>query len=240
VLIARESWDQKGKFPPGLKPPLAAVAAKAIRSNEYDDNFFNLLPTLFPYNRYTMTKLVKRIVFNDHLAILAERTQLLLDDLRRIALDGFDKAKEEYEKAVMAWGACRSLSSSAIPSHTPHTERRQSEKTDAPQLSATNSANGAAGGGGSGSTSPAPAIQAPAAADGADSVAPEHERRERGANPPQRRYKLTDELKGVLWALVCISNECVRIENEKAELEGLKGDVSEQGHRKTLYQKVSG
>ena len=53
--IAKENWDVKGKFPPGLKPILGQVALKAVILGEYDDNFFNLMPRLFPYNKFTMT-----------------------------------------------------------------------------------------------------------------------------------------------------------------------------------------
>lgn len=35
------------------------------------------------------------------------------------------------------------------------------------------------------------------------------------AHPPAKRYRLTDQMKGIIWALVCLSNECCRIENEK-------------------------
>lgn len=35
------------------------------------------------------------------------------------------------------------------------------------------------------------------------------------AHPPAKRYRLTDQMKGLIWALVCLSNECCRIENEK-------------------------
>lgn len=45
----------KGKFPPALKPTLAQVALKAVVLGEYDDNFFNLMPKIFPYNRYTLS-----------------------------------------------------------------------------------------------------------------------------------------------------------------------------------------
>ena len=45
----------KGKFPPSLKPLLGEVALKAIILGEYNDNFFNLMPKIFPYNRFTMT-----------------------------------------------------------------------------------------------------------------------------------------------------------------------------------------
>lgn len=51
----------KGKFPPSVKPLLAQLALKAIVLGEYDDNFFNLMPKLFPYNRFTMTVRIYRI-----------------------------------------------------------------------------------------------------------------------------------------------------------------------------------
>ena len=53
--IAHENWEVKGKFPPGLKPILGQVALKAVILGEYDDNFFNYMPDIFPYNRFTMS-----------------------------------------------------------------------------------------------------------------------------------------------------------------------------------------
>jgi hypothetical protein len=50
-----ESWEPKGKFPQGIRPVLGTVALKAIKLNEYNDNFFNLMPRIFPYNRFTMS-----------------------------------------------------------------------------------------------------------------------------------------------------------------------------------------
>jgi len=59
--VVIESWDVKGKFPPSIKPILADVALKAINLGEYDEDFFNLMPVLFPYHRFTMT--VRRITY---------------------------------------------------------------------------------------------------------------------------------------------------------------------------------
>lgn len=53
--VSAENWDIKGKFPPSLKPLLGQVALKAVILGEYDENFFNLMPRLFPYNKFTMT-----------------------------------------------------------------------------------------------------------------------------------------------------------------------------------------
>lgn len=35
------------------------------------------------------------------------------------------------------------------------------------------------------------------------------------SHPPAKRYRLTDQIKAIIWQLVCLSNECCRIENEK-------------------------
>lgn len=55
MTFLAESWEPKGKFPPGIRPILGDVALKAIKLNEYNDNFFNLMPRIFPYNRFTMS-----------------------------------------------------------------------------------------------------------------------------------------------------------------------------------------
>lgn len=119
--IAKENWETKGKFPPSLKPVLAQVALKAVILGEYDDNFFNLMPRLFPYNKFTMTvcrfltsaaisvltipqKLVKRTIWRDHTNLLVDRQNSLIEELRVLADEGFPKAKEEWEKSVVQWG----------------------------------------------------------------------------------------------------------------------------------------
>lgn len=102
--IAAENWDQKGKFPPNLKPLLAQIAIQAIKRDEYDEHFFNLMPTLFPYNKFTMTKLIKRTVFQDHTQLLVQRQEALLQELKKHADEGFAKAEEEWEKTCAAWG----------------------------------------------------------------------------------------------------------------------------------------
>ena len=35
------------------------------------------------------------------------------------------------------------------------------------------------------------------------------------AHAPAKRYRPPDQTKGIIWQLVCLSNECCRIENEK-------------------------
>ncbi|KAF8900482.1 hypothetical protein CPB84DRAFT_1680451 [Gymnopilus junonius] len=220
-LIAKESWENKGKFPPNLKPPLAKLALLAIRLDEYDDDFFSLMPTLFPYNKFTMTKLIKRTVFGDHLSLLTERQEMLLAQLKVLAHDGFAKAEEEWEKSVLAW------------------DRRQ-EKLRHEQAEAS---------GGTGSVAPTrhpteemevdghPPIQG--SAEGETSGAKEgKEGKPHVSEPPAKRYRLTEQMKSVVWELVLLSNESCRLENEKNSLEGSVIQISDQGLRKVLYQKI--
>ncbi|RPD77316.1 hypothetical protein L226DRAFT_602847 [Lentinus tigrinus ALCF2SS1-7] len=227
--IAKESWDVKGKFPPGLKPLLGQVALKAVILGEYDDNFFNLMPRLFPYNKFTMTKLIKRTIWRDHTNLLLDRQNALIEELRVLAEEGFPKAKEEWEKSVLQWekrqerakleasgegtngvahsheGSPAASDAQATPTIGPTAlEQRPSLNDDA------ENEDGAAGGGKGG----------------------------KDAHPPAKRYRLTDQIKAIIWQLVCLSNECCRIENEKNALEGSNQIVSDQGVRKNLYQKI--
>ena len=63
-------------------------------------------------------------------------------------------------------------------------------------------------------TPPPPAsTQAPPAADG---TATDSEKPADGTNPPPtKRYRLNSRMRDIIWELVALSNEAVRIENEK-------------------------
>jgi hypothetical protein len=60
-----EDWSEQGRFPTALKPKLADLAMLAIHLDEYDDHFFRLMPTLFPYNTFTMTVSIFLILRSD-------------------------------------------------------------------------------------------------------------------------------------------------------------------------------
>lgn len=55
ILIKGESFVPKNKFPTSLKEPLFDFAMDCVHASQYDDNFFNLLENIFPYNKFTMT-----------------------------------------------------------------------------------------------------------------------------------------------------------------------------------------
>ena len=51
-------------------------------------------------------KLIKRTVFQDHTQLPMARQETLLEGLAEQAEAGFAKAEEEWEKSVVAFGAC--------------------------------------------------------------------------------------------------------------------------------------
>ncbi|KAN0136638.1 hypothetical protein V8E53_005685 [Lactarius tabidus] len=213
AAISKENWEPKGKFPLSIRPVLGAVALKAIRLNEYDDNFFNLMPRIFPYNRFTMSKLIKRQIFPEHMALLVQRQDELLVELKAAADEGFQRANEDWERTVTAWEKKQEKSKTGTASV---------EGSPAPR------------------SAPLPPVDDAAAMDVDKSLDGEGKdgKDSKDVHPPPKKYKMTEAMKGLIWNLVCLSNECCRIENEKNTLEGSTSQVSEQGLRKTLYQKI--
>ncbi|KIK63959.1 hypothetical protein GYMLUDRAFT_241187 [Collybiopsis luxurians FD-317 M1] len=242
--IKAESWEQKGKFPPSIKPVLAQVAVKAITLDQYDEHFFNLMPTLFPYNKFTMSKLIKRTIFADHIKLLVERQDALLAELKRQADEGFPKAEEEWEKSVVAWDQRQkrlkadtrgedSGSNGGPTRHPTEDPEAHADGLDEDNYPVTTSHPPLMGGaGGSG-------LAAQVAAEKAEKAEKTGKAdKDKDAQPPPKKYRLTENMKAIVWELVLLSNECCRLENEKNTLEGSVMQVSEQGLRKVLYQKI--
>jgi hypothetical protein len=168
-------------------------------------------------------------VYADHVALLLERQDELLKQLEDLAKAGFARAEEEYQKSLLQW-----------------TARQEKLK-----LEAGGGGGGAAGEGASADGSNAPTrhpteerdkdamdVEMPLASQPAGEAKKEGEKKEKDHPPPSRRYRLTEQMRGIIWDLVLLSNEACRLENEKNSYEGSVIQVSEQGGRKVLYQKI--
>lgn len=191
--IMQYSFEQKGKFPPELKPRLTACAVRSIQLNEYGENFFNRLPQLFIYNRYTMFKLTKRLVYAEHVKMIVERQDQLLEELGKMVNEGMEGAQAEYDRALNMWEEKR--------------EKRKRESLVAPPEAQ------------SAAFSPASA-PVHMEEDKKEGEEKEHEEGEEGEKedkdkPPQKRFRLSEPMKGLIWALVVLNNEIVALSNEK-------------------------
>ncbi|KAG6862984.1 hypothetical protein C0993_000646 [Termitomyces sp. T159_Od127] len=78
----------------------------------------------------------------------------------------------------------------------------------------------------------------PSGKDGGGDKEKEGKDKDHLSQPPGKKYRLTESMKAIVWQLVLLSNESCRLENEKNTLEGSVIQVSEQGSRKALYQKI--
>lgn len=96
-LVSKASFAVKTKFPPELKPPLIETAKLAVELDEYNDNFFNYLPSIFPYNRFTMMKLTKREFFHKHMEYFRELQEEHIDRLSKLIDLEFPAQVAEYE-----------------------------------------------------------------------------------------------------------------------------------------------
>ncbi|KAF8331846.1 uncharacterized protein EI90DRAFT_3154274 [Cantharellus anzutake] len=96
-LVAKESFILKNKFPPALRAPLSEVALKAVELDEYGENFFKYITEIFPWNKFTMTKLVKRLIYDRHVKIINHRIDALLEELKIIVEEGFLAAQQAHK-----------------------------------------------------------------------------------------------------------------------------------------------
>ena len=97
ALVSKASFAVKTKFPPELKPPLVETAKVAVELDEYNDNFFNYLPSIFPYNRFTMMKLTKREFFHKHMEYFRELQEEHIEKLSKLIDEQFPVQASEYE-----------------------------------------------------------------------------------------------------------------------------------------------
>jgi len=173
-----------------------------------------------------MTKLIKRTIFADHLALLIERQDVLLAQLTQIANEGFSKAKEEWEKNLLLWDKRQEKLRTEVAEASTGTGSAGPTRHPTEEMDVDSNSNQPSGvGGGTGGD-----------AEGGGKEGKEGN--DHGQHPPAKRYRLTDTMKSMVWELVLISNECCRLENEKNSLEGSVIQISDQGLRKVLYQKI--
>jgi Ubinuclein conserved middle domain len=165
-------------------------------------------------------------VYPEHVALLQQRQDELLKDLEELARAGFTKAEEEWQRSVTLWD-----------------KRQEKARLDAENVG---SVSAVVGTNRNGSASAAPTRDTTEENDGMDvdtplpsaSAPPGTQGANAAAHPPAKKFRLTEQMKAIIWDLVLLSNECCRLENEKNQYEGSVIQVSDQGLRKVLYQKI--
>ncbi|KAK4050153.1 hypothetical protein OIV83_003724 [Microbotryomycetes sp. JL201] len=101
--VAKESFEVKSKFPPRLKPILVDVAMLAVELGEFDDDFLAVLPKIFPYNLFTMKKLVKREIFPQRVERLKAEIESQMKVLKQGVEENYPQQKAEFQAALAKW-----------------------------------------------------------------------------------------------------------------------------------------
>ncbi len=147
------------------------------------------------------------------MALLVKRQDELLLELKAASDEGFQRAMEEWERNVTAWGnerfhpTCTLLGDCIEADASPAEKKQEKSKT------------------GTASVEGSPTLRSVPLPPGDDSAVMDVDKSLDGegkdskdakdAHPPAKKYKMTEAMKGLIWNLVCLSNECCRIENEK-------------------------
>ncbi|WFC99246.1 hypothetical protein MYAM1_001990 [Malassezia yamatoensis] len=210
VLVQRANFAVKTKFPPELKPPLIDTAKVAVELGEYNDNFFNYLPSIFPYNRFTMMKLTKREFFHKHMEYYRELQEEQLDDLYNLIQSSFPQQAAEYaqrhekdtEKSEIGAGTNDEASMESIDDGKEDDEEKEEDDDDR-EVDLTTRDEGL------------------------------------GMNDSLRRFRWTDEMREHLFTIVTVENAMSEIRNEKLKLENSPDTYSEINARKALYKRIA-
>lgn len=72
---------------------------------EYDDDFFNALPKVFPYNTFTLKKLTKREVFPRRIQELSQLQESHIEVIKAGIAETLDTQLAEFQKVKDAWVA---------------------------------------------------------------------------------------------------------------------------------------
>ncbi|GEM06968.1 hypothetical protein Rt10032_c02g0985 [Rhodotorula toruloides] len=225
----KEPWIVKNKFPQHLKELLTSVAYHALDLDEYDDEFFAEMPKIFPYNLFTMKKLIKREVFHKRIADMTQQQ----DELLSIIQDGIDQSYDgqrlDFERKRAEWEKQQAEGGGSAATNL---LRRTPEPTP-----------GTPGFGGS------PAITTPliAAAEGTEgSPAPgKDDEDEKGQAEPKWRFRFNEQMREALYKISDLEDKKSELITEKQGLEkattrevNREKPHSVKNARKQLYQRI--
>ncbi|ORY88761.1 hypothetical protein BCR35DRAFT_204914 [Leucosporidium creatinivorum] len=223
--INKESFEVKGKFPPRLRPILIEVAQKALDLGEYDDDFFAILPKLFPYNLFTMKKLVKREIFAYRISTMTAAQDEHIDIIRRGVNETLARQKKEFEEAHATWAVEKAKFDAGVSA-----SRQTSPET--PAIGAVAPLAAIAGTPGSSKAGEVGTSPGPGGKDD-----------DGGPTEPKFKFRFTEPMRFAILNAVELDDEMSALFTEKQELEkGVeKGEkpFSGMNARKNLYSKIS-
>ncbi|GAA5858549.1 hypothetical protein JCM1840_001252 [Sporobolomyces johnsonii] len=235
---AKESYEVKNKFPPHLRELLTSVAYHALDLDEYDDQFFAELPKIFPYNLFTMKKLVKREVFSKRINDMTQQQEEHLAILKASIDETYPTQKLEFDSIRAKWEKEMEEKGKSVPpaggEGAKADEREQKTPEPQPAVPAFGAASPAINTPGiGGEDSPAPGTDGPAGeVDGEPAE-------------PKWRFRFNNPMRDAMYHACDLEDKKSDLIIEKQTLE--KATTREQNRekpyiaknaRKAMYQKI--
>ncbi|KAM0751212.1 hypothetical protein T439DRAFT_356045 [Meredithblackwellia eburnea MCA 4105] len=234
--VAQADFSVKSKFPPHLRPILVEIGLFALSINEFDDDFLAQLPKIFPYNHFTMKKLIKREMYPARIELLENEQLKAMEDLERGIAEELPRQQEEFLRSHQEWKVAQ----------------LEKEANGGAGSGAGSMGGGVLGGAGLQEAAvKAPASDAPSIA-GEDatmgSPGPEPESKDDGeAREPKWKFRFTEAMRLALFQLYTLEDSKTELTVEKQGLEKAterEGPTREKAYtalaaRKTLYAKVN-
>ncbi|GAA6034919.1 hypothetical protein JCM8097_009365 [Rhodosporidiobolus ruineniae] len=231
----KEPWIVKNKFPPALKDLLISVAYHALTLNEYDDDFFAVMPKIFPYNLFTMKKLIKREVFPKRIDDYSKLQDEYLAVLQRGIDEGYPVQKADFERRKAEWERSQAEGGGSAVGAA-------SSSAAAFSRAATPEAGNVPGFGDS------PAIRTPLLAGqegGAEGSPAPGKEDDKNSNEPKWRFRCTDQMRNALYNIGELEDRKSELIEEKQTLEKAttrevhpEKPHSAKQARKAMYQKI--
>ncbi|CAO1614729.1 unnamed protein product [Sympodiomycopsis kandeliae] len=209
-LVSKESFVNKARFPPSLRAPLRKAATLALELGEYTDNFFNYMPQMFPYNRFTMSKLIKREFAEDHVAMIKKKQDELFDDLREAIEEALPQHRADHEEAVRQWK--QEGGQDGTSASTTDVEKPTNEGGDDDVIAVNDNETNATSTNKVGSTA--------------------------ASTEPLKRWRWTERMREDVFQIILIENGITELRMEKIKLENSSEIISDLNARKAIYRRL--
>ncbi|EGG05150.1 uncharacterized protein MELLADRAFT_88252 [Melampsora larici-populina 98AG31] len=197
------------KFPPHLTPLTLEVAQLALDLNEYDAAFFSHLAQIFPYNTFTIKKLVTREIlpnrkkyYEDQIDSRVERLNILIDD-------AMVKVMADHEKALADWRV-------AMEEWEKESNLRKTEPSTVPEPPPTNPISTENG---------AQAIDLTSETD-------------KQPKPPIKTFKFTTAMRELYYEILKLEDELCETIQETQSLVDKNVTLKDTNNRKQLYSRL--
>ncbi|ORX94159.1 hypothetical protein K493DRAFT_32219 [Basidiobolus meristosporus CBS 931.73] len=209
---AKESFENKAKFPPALRPVLTRIANAymlATGAKSPDDDLVLHLTSILPYNKFTLKKLSTKIMLQERLRVQETQFEELFDDFG-------EKVKAQMKQMMDQHEETRKRLADGEVIGEPNTEPSESTVKREPEEALTPNSK--------------LDLSTNSTAEDGSLLSSEDK---------MKKFRWNEDLRHGLYQVVKCEMEITNLKNELLELEGHSvKPLSETNQRRAVYQKI--